>query len=49
VVINNLEAAKRDEDALSGQATEGPAARVARIKRELDDLERALQGASDRA
>jgi len=49
VVINNLEAAKRDEDALSGQATEGPAARVARIKRELDDLGRALQGASDRS
>jgi voltage-gated sodium channel len=48
VVINNLEAAKRDEDAASGRALDGPAARLARIRLEADELERELRGGSDR-
>jgi hypothetical protein len=49
VVSNNLEAAKRDEGAVPGWAPGGPVARLSRIRGELDDLERELRGASDRA
>ena len=51
IVINNLEAAKRDEHTGAGPETEAAASRLAGIREQLEEIESALcphrAGASD--
>jgi len=51
IVINNLEAAKRDEHTGAGPETEATASRLAGIREQLEEIESALRphraGASD--